>query len=431
MSPSEDGTTAPLDFTIETPENLRAILDQYFTRKSGYAPTRSMRMALRLLAGLQIGSLKLILPNNKTMHFNGKQDGPSGVLHIHNDRTARRFLTGGKLGFCESYLDGDWSSPDMTTFFELILINSQNMKRALLGKKWVRLASYLSHILKPNTRRGSRKNIYSHYDIGNEFYSEWLDPSMTYSSALFADGIETLEAAQERKYAEMARRLDLKPEHSLLEVGCGWGGFAEYVARNIGCSMTCITVSQAQHDYAVARMEKAGLSDKVEIRMQDYRDVSQKFDRIASIEMFEAVGEKYWPVYFGAIHDRLKTGGRAVLQIITIHENDFPTYRKTADYIQRYIFPGGMLPSLEALDAEIATAKLTKGDVLKFGQDYARTLNIWNEKFQSVWPKISAAHNMDERFKRTWEQYFSYCEAGFKTGRIDVVQIAVHKDESA
>lgn len=429
MSPHDTSMTATLpSFGIQTQNDLKDALDRFLTKKNGYKPSNAMKLVMRLLANIEVGSLQMTLPNGSVLNFKGNEDGPDAKLIVHNDKMARRFLTGGALGFCESYLDDDWSSPDITEFFMFILLNSSYLKRKLLGKKWVRIASYLAHKLKPNTRRGSRKNIYSHYDIGNDFYTQWLDKSMTYSSAYFADGIETLEAAQERKYAEMVKRLDLKPEHSLLEIGCGWGGFAEYVARNVGCAMTCITVSQAQYDYAVKRIEDAGLANKVEIRLQDYRDVSQKFDRIASIEMFEAVGEKFWPVYFNAIRNRLKSGGRAVLQIITINNKDFPIYRKSADFIQRYIFPGGMLPSMNALDEQIERAGLRKGDVLSFGQDYARTLQMWNEDFQDAWPNIREIQKMDERFKRMWELYLCYCEAGFKEERIDVIQIAAHKD---
>lgn len=415
-----------VDAIIHSPEALQDFIAKQFSRSSAYRPSRSMRVCLHLLAHIKIGQLDIILPDNRALRFGGKQDGPKALLRIHNDRAAKRFMTGGQLAFCEAYLDGDWSSPDMALFFELILQNAQSMRETLLGKKWMRFVSYLAHLVKPNSKRGSRKNIYSHYDIGNDFYAQWLDPSMTYSSALFADGITDLEVGQARKYEEMVRRLELKSEHHVLEIGCGWGGFAEYAARQVGCKMTCITVSQAQYDYAVARIEKAGLSDLVEIRFQDYRDVEGEFDRIASIEMFEAVGEAYWPVFFETLKARLKTGGRATLQIITINDDDFKTYRRAADYIQRYIFPGGMLPSMTALSEQISAAGLTQGSHLSFGRDYAKTLHMWNDTFQEVWPSLTS-ENMKPRFKRLWEQYLCYCEAGFNVGTIDVVQINIDK----
>ncbi|MEM7651446.1 MAG: cyclopropane-fatty-acyl-phospholipid synthase family protein [Pseudomonadota bacterium] len=411
---------------IETPCALQEFVSENLTRKHGYKPSRAMRFCLHLMTYIQKGQLDLVLPNGATLRFGKPNDEPRALLRIHNDRVAKRFLMKGQLGFCEAYLDGDWSSPDMALFFELILRNAQSMKEVLLGKRWARVISYVAHKLKPNSKRGSRKNIYSHYDIGNDFYAEWLDPSMTYSSALFADGITDLEEAQARKYQEMVERLELKPEHHVLEIGCGWGGFAEYAAKNVGCKITAITVSEAQHEYATKRIKDAGLSDKVEIRMQDYRDVKGKFDRIASIEMFEAVGEAYWPTFFETLKNKLKKNGRAVLQIITIRDEDFENYRKSADYIQRYIFPGGMLPSMTALKEQISAAGLKQGEHISFGRDYARTLKLWNEDFEKAWPKLNS-EKLNTRFKRLWEQYLCYCEAGFNVGSIDVIQINIDK----
>lgn len=417
-----------IEYVIKTPDCVSEFMDRYFSGKAraSYKPTRAMRLCLFLLAKTQIGELDLILPDGKKLRFVGEQNGPQAMIHIHNDRVARRFFTGGKLGFCESYLDGDWSSPDIATFFEFVLRNGTVMRKALLGKRWVRAISYLAHIVQPNSKKGSQKNIYRHYDIGNDFYKLWLDQSMTYSSAYFKEGDEDLLEAQQLKYKEMADRLGLKANHHVLEIGCGWGGFAEYAATNIGCKMTCITVSKAQHKYATDRIKKAGLSNLVDIRLQDYRDVPGQFDRIASIEMFEAVGESYWPTFFQTLQGKLKDGGKAVLQIITIRDEDFETYRKGADYIQRYIFPGGMLPSMKALDTQIAAANLSKDDVLHFGKDYAKTLDIWNHAFQNAWPQISK-QGLDTRFKRMWEQYLCYCQAGFEVGTIDVIQIGVNK----
>jgi cyclopropane-fatty-acyl-phospholipid synthase len=384
-----------------------------------------MRLGIQFLAKIQIGSVDLILPDNRKLHFKGKQAGPHGILIVHNERMAKRFIWKGKLGFHESYLDGDWDSPDMTTFFTLILQNEEYFKKTMNGRTWLRALEWVGHALQPNTKTGSRKNIYHHYDIGNDFYSAWLDPSMTYSSALFSNENDDLETAQNRKYQEMAARMGIEPHHHVLEIGCGWGGFAEYVATHIGARVTAVTISNAQFDYATSRIERAGLAHKVTIHLQDYRDIRGQFDSIGSIEMFEAVGESWWPTYFSQIKNLLKPKGRAVLQIITINERDFESYRRTADYIQKYIFPGGMLPSLSALEKVVSAAKLSMGDILSFGPDYERTLKLWNEKFQSAWPKLRS-EKLDPRFKRLWEQYFCYCEAGFRTKTIDVIQLTLH-----
>jgi len=295
------------------------------------------------------------------------------------------------------------------------------------GRAWVRALNFLLHAAKPNSRSASKRNIAYHYDLGNSFYGRWLDPSMTYSAAVYADleQPEALYEAQQRKYAAIAARMDLQPGQHVLEIGCGWGGFAEYAAKIVGARVTGVTISQAQHDYAVARIERAGLSHLVDIRLQDYRDITEQFDRIASIEMFEAVGERYWPTYFNAIRDRLKPCGKAALQIITIGEDHFEGYRKGADYIQRYIFPGGMLPSPTRLRAEVEGVGLRFDSTQSYGLHYARTLREWQVAFQTAWPQI--ADGFDSRFKRMWEQYLWYCEAGFKVGTIDVVHVGLSK----
>ncbi|OYQ33444.1 SAM-dependent methyltransferase [Niveispirillum lacus] len=392
-----------------------------------YRPSRMMRLLMSLAPSIRVGALTIVLPDGRSHRFEGPENGPHGVLYVRNDRLARRMLFGGKLGFCESYLDGDWTSPDVPALFEMALLNEAELDRAMNGKAWVRALNFLLHAAKPNSKSGSKRNIAYHYDLGNSFYSQWLDPSMTYSAAVYADldQPESLYEAQQRKYAAIAARMDLQPGQHVLEIGCGWGGFAEYAAKVIGARVTGLTISQAQHDYAVARMERAGLSHLVEIRLQDYRDVKEQFDRIASIEMFEAVGERYWPTYFTAVHDRLRAGGKAALQIITIGEDHFESYRKGADYIQRYIFPGGMLPSPTRLKAEVEAANLRFDSTQSYGLHYARTLREWQVAFQEAWPALK--DGFDERFKRMWEQYLWYCEAGFKVGTIDVVHVGISK----
>lgn len=393
-----------------------------------YRPSRMMRLLLSLAPSIRIGSVTIVLPDGRSHRFDGPEAGPHGVLYVRNDRLARRMLLGGKLGFCESYLEGDWTSPDVPALFEMALRNEAELDRAMNGKAWVRALNFLLHAAKPNTKGGSKRNIAYHYDLGNSFYDRWLDPSMTYSSAVYADLAqpEDLTAAQTRKYEAIARRLDLKPGQHVLEIGCGWGGFAEYAAKVVGARVTGVTISRAQHDYAVARMERAGLSDRVDIRLQDYRDIREQFDAVASIEMFEAVGERYWPTFFNAVRDRLKPGAKAALQIITIGEDHFEGYRKGADYIQRYIFPGGMLPSPTRLKAEVEGAGLRFDSTDSYGLHYARTLAEWQERFQAAWPELQS-QGFDTRFKRMWEQYLWYCQAGFSVGTIDVVHVGISR----
>lgn len=389
---------------------------------SPYKPSRTMRLLLRLAPAIRIGTLTIVLPDGSQHRFEGSEPGPQGILQVLNDRVASRMLTGGKLGFCESYLDKDWTSPDVPALFEVALRNDAPLSRAMEGKAWMRALQFLAHALRPNSRTGSRKNIAQHYDLGNDFYSAWLDGTMTYSAAVFADldAPESLEAAQRRKYQRIAERLGLTADHHVLEIGCGWGGFTEYAAAEIGARVTALTISPAQHAFATERMQRLGLGDRVDIRLQDYRDVRGEFDRIASIEMFEAVGERYWPAFFETMRERLVAGGRACLQIITIHEDEFENYRRGADYIQRFIFPGGMLPSPSRLRREVEQAGLNWGGSDSYGLHYARTLDMWQERFQAKWATL-APMGFDGRFKRMWEQYLWYCATGFRVGTIDVV----------
>ena len=386
-----------------------------------------MRVMLALGNRVAVGSLEVTLPDGSRRSFRGPQPGPDAVLHIHRDRLARRFLIGGNMGFCEAYIDGDWTSPDVETLFRFFLLNAGALHQQMRGRLWFRVVQRFGHLLRPNSRRGARRNIAQHYDLGNEFYRAWLDPSMTYSSALFPpDGPADLGAAQHRKYEALARRLHLTDRDRVLEIGCGWGGFAEFAAR-IGARVTAITISREQWAFARRRLADAGLAERVDVQLRDYRDVEGRFDKIASIEMFEAVGERWWPAFFDGVRRNLKPGGRAGLQIITINNSDFQRYRRGTDYIQKYIFPGGMLPSPQVLKRSLENAGLSLRDWASFGPDYARTLRVWNDRFQAAWPRIEAM-GFDRRFKRLWEQYFHYCAAGFAIGTIDVAQVAVSRD---
>ena len=385
-----------------------------------YKPSPAFRFLLSLAAHWQYGTANVVLPNGERLVFRGKDDGPEATLIVHRDRFARRCITGGQLGFCESYLDGDWSSPDPARWMEVFLRNEHQMQEVLIGQPWVRFLMKIPHAFKSNSRKGSRKNISRHYDIGNGFYKLWLDPGMAYSSALFSDTIRDLEAAQLNKYRVLSQRLGIQPGHHVLEVGCGWGGFAEFAAKEMGARVTAITISEAQLQYAQKRIQQAGLADRVNVIMKDYRDVEGQFDRIVSIEMIEAVGERYWPEYFKMLHDRLKPGGKAGIQAITIDEDWFDDYRNTADFIQKYVFPGGMLLTKTIMAKQTEMAGMHLESINGFGLDYARTLRLWQDRFQAAWPEIKKL-NFDERFKKVWELYLFYCEAGFTARTIDVV----------
>jgi cyclopropane-fatty-acyl-phospholipid synthase len=349
------------------------------------------------------------------------KSGASAVLNIARARTLRRLVFGGTVGLAESYLDGDWESPDLASVFEFGARNMDRMIGGLRGLSLLQLPRILKHKARANTRKGSRRNIAAHYDLGNTFYSQWLDPTMTYSSALFETKDMSLEDAQRAKWQRLAETLDLRPGHRVLEIGCGWGGFAMFAACEYGCHVTGITLSTEQHAYATREAARAGLSDKIDIRLQDYRDVQGQFDRIASIEMFEAVGEENWPCYFDVVRERLKPDGVAGLQIITIADSDFELYRQGPDFIQLYIFPGGMLPSPTALKTVATGRGLGFETVRTFAGSYAETLRRWRETFDTRWPTI-APLGFDERFRRMWDYYLASCEGGFRAGAIDVGQ---------
>jgi cyclopropane-fatty-acyl-phospholipid synthase len=388
------------------------------------APASAKAVMLALLQ-IREGAILLTTPDGKALRF-GHGEGLQTTLKVNDWRFARRVLTNGDIGFAEGLMAGQWESEDLAALLTLIAANVERFTRLLEGSVLGKAMHWLRHLTNANTRLGSRRNILAHYDLGNRFYEAWLDRSMTYSSARFDEHVRDLESAQQAKYRALAEHLDLRPGDHVLEIGCGWGGFAEFAARDCGARVTGITISDEQFAYARERMAKAGLAGRVEIRRQDYRDVEGQFDKVASIEMFEAVGEEYWPAYFKKIADVLKPGGRAGLQIITIQDRLFEKYRRRTDFIQRYVFPGGMLVSIERLKQETAKAGLAWSKVEAFGQSYAETLAEWARRFQAKWNEISAM-GFDERFKQLWLFYLGYCEAGFRTGRTDVVQLELAK----
>ena len=370
------------------------------------------------------GSVTFELPDGGELEVVGPEPGPHARLIVRDFKFVRRTLASGDIGFAEGFMAGEWDTPDLSKLLEAFTLNFDEIGRLTQGNPLTRALNVVAHLLNRNSRRGSRRNIHAHYDLGNAFYSRWLDPSMTYSSARFERPGQTLSEGQRNKYASLARQIGLTRDQHVLEIGCGWGGFAEFAAREVGAQVTGITISPAQHEFASRRLFEAGLAERAEIRLVDYRDLDGEFDRVASIEMFEAVGEEYWPAYFGKIRDVLSPGGMAGLQIITIRDELFADYRSRADFIQKYIFPGGMLPSESRLREETGAAGLEWRDIVRFGQNYAETLAEWARSFEGAWDEIRSL-GFDERFRRLWRFYLSYCEAGFRTERTNVVQLSL------
>ena len=379
------------------------------------------------LARLRYGRLKLVLPGGGRYVFVGTEAGPSAELRIRRRRLGRRLALGGGVGLAEAYVDGDWDSPDLPALLEVLARNEAAFAGRLSGMRWPRLIGRARHLLNRNTRAGARRNIAAHYDLSNDFYATWLDPGMTYSGAVFADTGQDLAAAQAEKFRRIAALAGLRPGTAVLEIGCGWGGFAEYAARAYGCRVTAITLSRAQCDYARRRIRAAGLNDRVDIRVCDYRDMEDRYDAVVSMEMIEAVGEAYWPMFFDKVRNSLKPGGRAALQAITMDEARWPRYRGGADFIQKYVFPGGLLPPVSALRSNAAAAGLLWQDEASYGMDYARTLALWRGRFEAAWPVI-ADLGFDARFRRLWRFYLAYCEAGFRVGRVDLLQFALGRE---
>ncbi|EPX80246.1 SAM-dependent methyltransferase [Litoreibacter arenae] len=389
-------------------------LPRYFTQ--AFATAQKMRA----------GRLDMKLPDGRMFRAEGREPGICAEIDIHNNDLFARLIREGDLGFCDAYLDGWWTTPDLQAFMDLMHADNEEVYDGFPGLGLLRAYEKMRFWMQRNSREQARKNISYHYDLGNEFYALWLDPSMTYSSALFK-GDESLEEAQQAKYASMLEQMGVQAGDHVLEIGCGWGGFAEHAARK-GIRVTGLTISQEQHDYAVERVAKAGLSDLVEIKMQDYRDERGQYDGIASIEMFEAVGEKYWPVYFDTIRDRLKPGKCATLQIITVEDRRWEVYNRQVDFIQKYIFPGGMLPCPSVLRAQVERAGLEVVRSVEFGESYSKTLRLWHDTFNARWDEV-AALGFDQRFRNMWNFYLTSCAATFWSGNCDVTQITMKKTE--
>ena len=386
-------------------------------------------LLLRLLSSNWTwGRLTLVLPDGTSRQLSGKESGHAAVMNIRSYNFAARVLKGGDIGFAEAYMAGEWDSPQLAVLLETLVNNYDHIRRLFDGNRLVNAINWLGHRLNRNSRRGSRRNIHAHYDLGNAFYASWLDPSMTYSSARFERPGLSLQEAQRAKYASLARMMDLQPGQRVLEMGCGWGALAEMAAGEFQAQVTGVTLSTEQLAWGQQRMQAAGVAPQVDLRLQDYRDIQDApFDAICSIEMVEAVGQAYWPSYFGTVARLLKPGGRACVQSIVIDDALFERYVQGTDFIQQYVFPGGCLPSPARFRAAAQQAGLRVVEELAFGSDYAETLRRWHRQFTQQHAQV-LAQGFDAKFLRTWEFYLAYCEAAFDSGSIDVVQYTLVKN---
>ncbi len=385
------------------------------------------RAVFKMLGQLAHGTLDVQLPDGEQLRF-GQGDAPRAAIRLVDWRVCGAALKSGDIGFAESFIDGGWTSPDLVALLQLFIANRDAVEQVIYGSVWGGLAYRLKHLLNRNSRRGSRKNIHAHYDIGNPFYRLWLDETMNYSSALFeGDFTRPTAEAQLVKVRRALAECALQPGQRLLEIGCGWGALAETAAREIGAHVTGVTLSTEQLEFARERLARHGVAARADLRLQDYRDIDDgPFDAVASIEMFEAVGREYWGDFFATLHRQLKPGGRACLQTITIRDDLFDRYVKSTDFIQQYIFPGGLLPSPSAFRAEARRAGFEIVNELAFGRDYAETLRRWRADFLARDPQVRQL-GFDQRFMRIWEFYLAYCEAAFETGNTDVMQFTLQR----
>ncbi|MBT6190089.1 MAG: class I SAM-dependent methyltransferase [Tateyamaria sp.] len=389
-------------------------LPRYFARVFGMAQ------------GMNTGRVDFVLEDGRVFQAEGPNPGPMAEVHIHNPDLFARLIREGDLGFCDAYLDEWWTTPDLQAFMDWVHADNEGIYDGFPGMSLVRNFEKFRFWMQRNHRAQAKKNISYHYDLGNDFYGLWLDDTMTYSSALFKTGQESHEAAQIAKYASMVDQMGVQPGDHILEIGCGWGGFAEYAAQERGLRVTGLTISEQQIEYARERIKKAGLSDLVNFKLQDYRDERGVYDGIASIEMFEAVGQKYWPDYFKTVRERLKPGKNATLQIITVTDSRWDVYQRGVDFIQKYIFPGGMLPSPSALRVQVDKAGLAVERSIEFGQSYNISLRRWHDTFNQKWDQI-AEMGFDDRFRRMWNFYLTSCAATFQSANCDVTQITIKR----
>ena len=379
------------------------------------------KLFVHLFKQAKFGSLHVTTPSGHVHRFTGPNPGPTADFHIHDWKSIRYSLMRGDIGFGEAYIENLWSSNDLGTLFHYMVLNFEPLEKVVNGHRWVQQIFRFLNWMRRNTKRNSKLNIRSHYDVGNDFYKLWLDETMTYSSALYEGQERTLAEAQHAKYGRILGKLQ-GLEH-ILEIGCGWGGFAEDAMR-AGHRLTGLTLSPSQLEFAQNRMQRCGFEDRAKLKLVDYRDETGSYDAIVSIEMFEAVGEQYWPVYFKAVKERLKQGGRAVIQTITIDDAHFEGYRARSDFIRHYTFPGGLLPSIEKLREQIVAAGLQINEIYAFGLDYAKTLEEWLQRIDAREADILSL-GYTEAFLRSWRFYIGCCIGAFRAGRTDVVQLDI------
>ncbi len=384
------------------------------------------KLLRNFLSKIKYGSLEVEFPSGEKNFFSGKNIGLTASIKIHNYNFLSYIFKRGSIGYAEAYMQGFYSTPNLTNLLMLSFKNERFFLSNINSNIFYLTLSKIKHFLKENSKSQSKKNIRYHYDLGNQFYEQWLDNTMTYSSAIFDKQNTNLSDAQINKYKKIADSLSLNENSKTLEIGCGWGGFSSYIARNYKCKVDAITISKEQYDYTASKIQKEGLGEKVAVQFKDYREITNKYTNIASIEMFEAVGKKYWNSYFDIVKNSLTESGKAALQIITIDEIRAKNYQTRPDFIQQYIFPGGMLPTKAQLENSAKEVGLKCLEVLSFSKSYAKTLNIWNSQFQKSWQDVSA-FGFDIKFKRMWEFYLSYCETGFLSGSTDVSHFLIKK----
>ena len=385
----------------------------------------------RIDTGLEAGAIEATLPDGRTRLLGGRADGPVAIVALHSWRGLVRLVFDGSAGWYAAWARGEWSSPDPVPLFDLFMRNRVALGASGRPKGWSRLAQRVKHWLRRNHRSGARRNIAFHYDLGNDFYAAWLDPTLSYSSAIFADPAEPLIEAQVRKMATLTARLDLKPGAQILEIGCGWGALACHMAREHQANVIALTLSPSQRAVAVAAAEAEGVADRVSIELTDYRDVAGSYDAIASVEMVEAVGQEYWPAFLDTIAARLKPGGRAAIQYIMIQDDVFEVYARNVDFIQAHVFPGGMLLSESRFRALAEARGLEWRDRAGFGHHYAETLRRWRIAFDAAVEQGRLPREFDRDFVDLWRYYLMYCEGGFRGGGIDVAQVTLIKQGNA
>ena len=389
--------------------------------------SKLLDLFLSILSQSKYGKIEIYYNNKSLFSFKSPNKGPNSRIKINNLKCIEYFFMKGDIGWAEAYIENYWETEDLSVFLEWGARNCHYFSHYIRGKWYIIFYLRLKHYLNKNSRIGSKKNIKFHYDLGNEFYSQWLDKSMTYSSAIFQNNKQNLYDAQMNKFEKLAKLCSINHNDNVLEIGCGWGAFSIFLAKSRKSNVTAITISKKQFEEVKRKVFQEGLQNKVDVKLIDYRDLKGKFDKIVSIEMFEAVGEKYWPVYFKVLRNNLKISGKIGLQTITINDNYYKTYKKFPDFIQTYIFPGGMLPSIEVLHETINKSGLKIIEKKLFGKHYAQTIYQWRKSFESSWTNIKNKQ-FDLNFKRLWQYYLSYCEGGFRSGNINVGQFLIGKE---